>query len=74
MDLQEKYYLCETNQAFCNIYGKILCQSMSCAWQRKFHKKTEKRQLACHPPVRGPEDPLADTLAGPEKEERPDEV
>jgi len=42
MDLQEKHYLCETNQAFCNICGEILCLLMSCAWQRKFHKKTEK--------------------------------
>jgi len=44
MDLQEKHYLCESNQAFCNIYGEILCLSMFCTWQRIFHKKTEKRR------------------------------
>lgn len=42
MDLQEKHYLCETNQAFCNIYGEILCLSMSCAWLRKFQKRLKK--------------------------------
>ena len=42
MDLQEKHYLCETNQAFCNICDKILCLSMSCAWLRKFQKRLKK--------------------------------
>ena len=42
MDLQEKHYLCKSNQAFCNIYGEILCQSSHCTWMRTFHKKTEK--------------------------------
>lgn len=48
MDLQEKHYLCESNQAFCNIYGEILCLSMFCTWQRIFHKKTEKKAVQDH--------------------------
>lgn len=46
MDLQEKHYLCESNQAFCNIYGEILCLSMFCTWQRTFYKRLEKRYKA----------------------------
>jgi len=32
MVLQEKHYLCKSNQAFCNTYGEILYQSSHCTW------------------------------------------
>ena len=46
MDLQRKNHIFAHIQAFCNICGESLCQSMSCAWQRTFRKIAEKRRWA----------------------------